>query len=53
MRRGNAGYIGIRRVPTVQSAVGVWTLREVAWARKDNIWPFIVGVGTYDDTHDA
>jgi len=37
--RGQGGYVGFRRVPTLSSASGVWSLGEVDLYRRANIWP--------------
>ena len=35
----NGGLMGVRRVPTVSSASGLWFPNEQSMARRDGIWP--------------
>jgi len=42
MRRGNGGIIGPRRVPTISSGSGVWSVQETQIAQGAAIWPYVV-----------
>lgn len=40
MPRGNGGIIGPANIPTQGSAKGVWSMKEIALAVRQSIWPF-------------
>lgn len=43
----NGGIIGVRNVPTIAQARGLWRLPEVALARSNNSWPVSAEVDPY------